>query len=192
LSKKTFEAARDTGNILIAQIKDNQPNLHEAAKKLCETVAPKGSVETVDKCRHGRQEHRRVDIFAAGKALGPEWEGLINTVARVERLTWHKDTKSGLWHETTEISFYACQGALSAPVIADAIRQHWAIENRCNHVRDVALFEDHSRIRTKPTIFAVFRSFALNIMRANSVINISQELYANALNPLRALEYAFT
>jgi len=68
-------------------------------------------------------------------------------------------------------------------------RRHWGIENRSHYVRDVSFFEDHSRIRNKPGHFARFRSFALNILRANGATNVSRELYINALNPHHALAY---
>jgi predicted transposase YbfD/YdcC len=110
----------------------------------------------------------------------------------VSRLTWRKDTKSGLWHATTETSFYACQAAMSATAAGAAIRAHWGIENRSHYVRDVSFFEDHSRIRTKPTVFARCRSFALNILRANGAQNISRELYLNALNLDHAMAYPIT
>ena len=106
---------------------------------------------------------------------------MIVAVIRVSRLTWHKDTKSGLWHKTGDISLYAAQTRLSAAEAADAIRGHWGIENRNHHVRDVTFLEDPSRIRTKPV------HFAINIMRANGTANISREIYINALNPLHAM-----
>jgi hypothetical protein len=55
------------------------------------------------------------------------------------RLTWHKDTKWGLWHETSEISLYASFSILPAAVLGRAIRLDWGIENRNNYVRDVSL-----------------------------------------------------
>jgi len=66
---------------------------------------------------------------------------------------------------------------------------HWGIENRSHYVRDVTLGEDQSRTRIKPGHLARFRSFALNILRANGVGNISRELYVNALNFENALAY---
>jgi hypothetical protein len=47
--------------------------------------------------------------------------------------------------------------------------------------------EDDSRIRTKPGLFARLRSFALNLLRANGVGNVSEALYANALSLDRLL-----
>jgi len=190
--KKTFEAARDTGSFLVAQVKANQQTLHDTIEAICAADQPIDSVRTIDRNRHGRQEHRLVETFDVTGRFGPDWDGLIAAVARVTRLTWHKDTAAGLWHPTQETAFYASQISLSATAIGAAIRQHWGIENRSHYVRDVSFFEDHSRIRTKPGHFARFRSFALNILRANGTSNVSRELYLNALNPHHALAYRTT
>jgi hypothetical protein len=44
------------------------------------------------------------------------------------------------------------------------------------------LREDDSRIRRKPGGFARIRSFALNILRANGIANISEAIFTNALS----------
>src|SRR5512134_3058639 len=187
--KKTFEAARDSGNVLIAQVKANQPILQETLDAICTTAPPTDSAESVERNRHGRQEHRLVKTFDVDGRLGPDWDGLIAAAARVTRLTWHKSTKTGLWHQTNETSLYACQIGLTAAAAGAAIRQHWGIENRGHYVRDVSFFEDLSRIRTNPGHFARCRSFALNVLRANAITNVKRELYINALNPDHALSY---
>lgn len=166
--------------------------MHDTVAAICAAEAPVDSAETTDRGRHGRQEHRRVEVFDVSGRLGPDWDGLIVAAARVTRLTWHKNTKSGLWDKSLETALYACQISLPAAVAGSAIRQHWGIENRNNYVRDVSFFEDHSRIRTKPGHFARFRSFALNILRANGADNISRELFINALNPNHALAYSLS
>jgi len=53
----------------------------------------------------------------------------------------------------------------------------------------VTLGEDHSRIRINPHLFAKLRSFALNILRANRVENVSLELFNNGMNLSRVLNY---
>ena len=190
--KKTFETASDTGSFLVAQVKANQQTLHDTIAAICAVEKPVDSALTVERNRHGRQEHRRIETFDVTGRLGSDWNGLIVAAARVTRLTWHKDTATGLWQPTHETSFYASQISLSATAIGAAIRQHWGIENRSHYVRDVSFFEDHSRIRTKPGHFARFRTFALNILRANGTSNVSRELYLNALNPHHALAYRTT
>ncbi len=59
-------------------------------------------------------------------------------------------------------------------------------------MRDRILREDDSRIRTRPGMFVRLRSFALNVLRANGVTNISEAIYANALCLDRLLAYAVT
>ncbi len=187
--KKTFEAARDTGNFLVAQVKANQQALLDRIETICAAESPTDAAKTTDRIRHGRQEHRQVETFDVAGRLGPDWDGLIVAAIRVSRLTWHKDTKSGYWQKTNETSFYASQINLPATTAGAAIRHHWGIENRAHYVRDVSFFEDNSRIRTKPGHFARLRTFALNILRANGTINVSRELYINALNPHHAMKY---
>ncbi len=103
-----------------------------------------------------------------------------------------KQTASGLWQRREDTASYVCQGARDAPTFGRIVRGHWGIENRSHHVRDRILREDDSRIRTKPGVFARLRSFALNVLRANGVGNVSEALYANALSLDRLLAYAIT
>ena len=84
---------------------------------------------------------------------------------------------------------YVSQIRLDAASFGRAVRAHWGIENRAHHVRDRILREDDSRIRRKPGIFARLRSFALNLLRANGVTNVSEALYTNALSLDRLLAY---
>jgi hypothetical protein len=144
--------------------------------------------ETVDRHRHGRHEQRRVEVFApADRPAG--WREHIAAVARITRLTWVRDTASGLWRRREEIAYYARRVRLDAPAFGRLVRGHWGIENRSHHVRDRILREDDSRIRTRPGVFARLRSFALNILRANGVTNISEAIYVNALSLDRLLAY---
>ncbi|MEI2773322.1 MAG: hypothetical protein V9G98_22200 [Candidatus Competibacter sp.] len=88
-----------------------------------------------------------------------------------------------------ETADYLSTATLSAAHAAHAVRAHWSIENRLHDVRDVTLGEDASRIRRNPGLFALLRSFALNLLRFNGVTQISLGLYDNALNFDRLLAY---
>ena len=169
-------------------MKGNQPGLHDALAALCAEREPSDRLETVDRGRHGRQEHRRVEVFGVEGGLDPDWRPWIACAARVTRLTWRKDTRTGLWARGEEVALYTSQVRLDAATFARAVRAHWGIENRDHHVRDVTLGEDASRIRNRPGVMArLRRSVALNILRANGVQNVSQALYANALSLDRLL-----
>jgi predicted transposase YbfD/YdcC len=180
--------ATRTGNALLARVEANQPRLHDALVTLCARRAPVDRDETVDRNRHGRHEHRRVEVFAPTPAdLPPGWRGHIAAVARITRRTWLRDAASGLWRRRGEVAYYACQVPLDAASFGRLVRGHWGIENRSHHVRDRLLREDDSRIRRKPGIFARLRSFALNLLRANGVANVSEAIYTNALSLDRLL-----
>jgi predicted transposase YbfD/YdcC len=133
-----------------------------------------------------------LEVFKTKGRLDPEWQPLITSVARVSRRTWVKDTQSGLWRARKEVAYYACQIPLPAARFAQAVRSHWGIENRAHYVRDQVLGEDDSRIRRKPGMVARLRSFALNILRANGIGNVSQALYRNALSLDHLLAYSVT
>src|SRR3954447_4695195 len=96
-AKKTFACATATGNALLVRVKDNQPRLRDALVALCAERDPVDRHGAADLGRHGRQEHRRVEVFAVADRLPPEWRGTIACAARVSRLSWCKDTRAGLW-----------------------------------------------------------------------------------------------
>jgi len=180
--KDAFAQAAATGNALLVRVKDNQPTLHATLAGVCAAGCPFDSHETVDRRRHGRQEHRHVEVFDTAGLLDAPWQALVSCVARVSRLTYIKDTRTGLWATREEVGYYPCQVRHGAKVLGGAIRAHWGIENCAHYVRDVTLGEDASRIRTKPGMMARMRSIALNVLRANGVQNISLALYANAVS----------
>ncbi len=177
---------------MLVRVKTNQPSLLDHLTSLCAEAAPVDRHQEVDRHHHGRQEHRTVEVFRSDTRLDPEWQSLITSVARVSRLTWVKNTQSGLWRAREEVAYYACQIPLTAASFAQAVRNHWGIENRAHYVRDQVLGEDDSRIRRKPGMAARLRSFALNILRANGIGNVNQALYRNALSLDHLLAYSVT
>ena len=148
---------------------------------LCAEQAPFDQPATVDR-GHGREEHRQVDLFAVAGRLPPEWQAVIACAARITRLSWCKDTRTGLWQARQEVAYHVSQIGVTAEEFGRAVRAHWGIENRAHHVRDRILGEDASRIRRQPGTFARIRSFALNILRAHGVTNVSEAIYTNALS----------
>ena len=53
-------------------MKQNQPTLHETLARLCAEHRPFDSHETVDRRRHGRQEHRLVEVFDTAGQLAAD------------------------------------------------------------------------------------------------------------------------
>jgi hypothetical protein len=121
---------------------------------------------------------------------------------RVRRRTLIRSAATGTWTAREETALYASSIMLPATTFANAIRNHWAIENRSHYVRDVTLAEDASRrrqpktpaedasrIRINPGIMARLRSYVLNIARANGAENIARALWIAAIDPTVSLSY---
>jgi predicted transposase YbfD/YdcC len=188
--EKTLEAAKVTGNDVIVQVKENQKTLFNDCRITAETMLPDDVYQEPATKARNRIESRRVEVFTTMILSAADKWHLVEAIVKVERRKQVFDTQAKCWKPSDETSFYIATTVLSAGMFCQAIRNHWGIENRNHHVRDVSLGEDQSRIRVNPHIFAKLRSFALNILRANQVSNVKLELFKNCMNLNRILNYA--
>src|SRR3954468_19324337 len=106
--EKTFAAA--AGNALLVRVKDNQPRLLGSLAGLCAVQPPTDHLDTIDRHAHGREEHRRVEVFAAER-LDPDWRPFVARLVRVTRRTWCRDTRTGLWRHGAQGRLHARPGA---------------------------------------------------------------------------------
>ncbi|MEK9165822.1 MAG: ISAs1 family transposase [Patescibacteria group bacterium] len=190
MPKKTFEIAEKTGNDFLTQVKENQDQLLQDCKDTARFNTQVERHQTNEKA-HGRIEKRSVSVHKTTEFItDPGWKLLLAVIIVVARIRIVYNTKTKQWDTTQETSYYVCNSnKYNSKQFYDAIRNHWAIEN-CNHyVRDTALKEDASKIRKKPDRMARLRSISLNLMRANGIKNIAQELYRNSLNFRRVCKY---
>ena len=170
--KQTLQAAVQSGNDVLVQVKGNQPTLLQGITALAEAVPASQSWHHDEIGKRNRIESRQTQVWpiAAGQA-GADWQ-LVRSVIRVRRHTEVFDTRDGAWRPRSEIAWYVCTRDLTARAAHDAVRGHWMIENALHHVRDVAFAEDASRIRREPGVFAQLRTWALNLMRCAGFDNI--------------------
>jgi len=190
IAKKTLQVAKDTGNDAIIQVKGNQKTLLKDCQRIASnTTADDVYQEPMTKNRN-RIESRKASVFFYPLLTHfLEW-GLVKAIVEVQRFRKEYKTKQKCWVDTHETAYYISTIDLDAKLFCKAIRDHWGIENRNHHVRDVTLLEDKSRIRVNANIFAKLRSFALNILRKNKVENVSLELFNNCLNFQNVLDYS--
>jgi len=187
--EKTLEAAKATGNEVVVQVKENQPTLRRDCQLTADALRPTEAYQEPLTKSHNRIESRKVEVFTPPILTDADKWSLVEAIIKVERTRQVFDSKAKSWQRSDETSFYISTTVLSAAEFCQGIRAHWSIENRDHCVRDVTLGEDRSRIRTNPHIFAKLRSFALNILRANHVENVSLELFNNCMNLSNILNY---
>ncbi len=150
--KKVARKIRAKGADYILALKDNQGNLHDLAKHFLDgmiELGPEGNNyhESEEERGHGRVEIRRCWVCDQLDEWLPEllesyseWEGLKSIAAvECERTVDGKTTVCRRY-------FITSLGA-DAKVIAEAVREHWGIENSLHWVLDMTWREDESRAR---------------------------------------------
>jgi predicted transposase YbfD/YdcC len=189
MPKKTVESVIETGNHLLVQVKGNQPTLQAHAREVAlQPPLRTESSHTIGK--RNRIEQRTVKVWPLPAEFGTEpWHRRFRTLVQVERHVERFQTQTAEWQSSVEVSLYLSDMLHDSANWGNVIRRHWHIENRLHWVRDETLGEDRSRIRCNPDIFALLRSFALNILRFNDESNISDALYRNVLNFDRVWAY---
>lgn len=170
-----------SGNDVIVQVKENQAQLLDDCQIVASVEQPRDSFQAPIEKGHGRIETRSARVFDFTFSTDPEWQECIKQVVEITRIREVKNTKTRQWVKSGEVSIFVSTTEKSAEEYNAIIRKHWGIENKNHYVRDQALYEDNSRIRTNPIIKATLKSFALNIFGVNKVTNIKQKLYENAL-----------
>ncbi|AXK40532.1 ISAs1 family transposase [Crenobacter cavernae] len=117
-------------------------------------------------------ERRRTTVWTiSAGVLDHDWSG-VRCLIRVQRQTQLFDTGLQNWRERSDTTWAISTRRVTAEDAAQAIRDHWLIENALHHVRDVALGEDASRVRKQPGVFAQLRTWALNLLRVAGYENI--------------------
>ena len=120
---------------------------------------------------HGRRDDMRHLVASTDLNGYVDWPGLAQ-VFRLRR-TWreHGQPKQALHYGITSLS----PEAGSPERLLALTRAHWRSENGLHRVKDVALGEDQSTIHRGqgPTVMALLREAALNLLRRNGVRQIS-------------------
>ncbi len=164
----------------MVQVKGNQPTLLGRCKKAA-AATPLGSTYSRQQGRN-RFERRTVDVFDPARTLaGTDRNPHVAAIIQVRREVFTRNAATGMLRRSAETAFYVSNTPLTAPRAAQAVRDHWRIENTSHYTRDVTLGEDRSRIRTNPGVFARLRSFAFNILKANQTATLNQDRYRAAL-----------
>lgn len=182
----------EAGGDYVLLVKTNQLALHAAIALLFDppadlTVLPlldQRETETWER-GHGRTDERRHLVASTDLTAYLDWPDL-KQVFRLER-TWHAQ---GTDHRAVHygITSLSPEQADAARLLA-LRRGHWTIENGVHRHKDLALGEDASPVHLGqgPTVLAVLRDAALNVLHQAGVRRIASCLRRHAQYPEQAV-----
>jgi predicted transposase YbfD/YdcC len=183
---------QDAGGDYLVLVKANQPALYEAIALLFDPPADLEVLPLLDRREattwergHGRHHERRQLVASTDLNAYLDWPGIAQ-VFRVER-SWQA---RGQVHRAVQYGITSL-----SPTQADAAqllalrRGHWTIENAVHRAKDVTFGEDASLIHLGhgPTVLALVRDAALNLLRQAGVRQITARLRFHAQYPHHAV-----
>jgi predicted transposase YbfD/YdcC len=182
----------DAGGDYLLLVKENQPTLYQDIRLLFDPPPSLAALPLVDQREaqthergHGRQDEVRHLVASTDLNDYVAWPGLAQ-VFRLTR-TWHEraGAKHAVHYGITSLAPHA-----GPPERLLALKRgHWRIENGLHRVKDVALGEDQSTIHRGqgPTVMALLREAALNLLRRSGVRQISARLRYHSQHPAAAV-----
>ena len=152
------------GDYLLA-VKDNQPTLAKAATATINAhISQRIEANEVQlEQAHGRVDIREYHVVSAEKIAHdfPEWKHIKSIGVAIG----YRQPKTG--KASLDYRYYISSAALSAEQFAEAVRNHWGIENSLHWVLDATMNEDACQIYRGNAAenLACVRHIALNALR---------------------------
>jgi len=168
---KIAKAIIDSGADYLLSVKENQGHLYEDIAWLFE-------YDQRNKFKHGSYDHAktvnkghgRIEIRECWSISDPEYLQSLKGVSKWKGLrSIAMVTATRMTDKKTSVKnrYYISSLPSKAEQLLHVARRHWSIENELHWVLDVALKEDHSRIRKEyaPENFAVLRQLAVSLLK---------------------------
>lgn len=169
--KEIAKTITEQGADYVLALKDNHPTLHSEVQLLFEDVKADrldhitSARHTTIDADHGRLETRHYWITSDIECLGVK--GSWAKIASVGLVEAHREVGGEV---SIEQRFFLTSLPDDAVRFAQAVREHWGVENALHWVLDVSFREDDCRIRqgNGAQNMAVLRHMALNLLRRES------------------------
>ena len=155
----------------VLSVKENQGHLFEDISVLFAVdQAHAFKYATLEHHQEVNKGHGRIETRECWSTSDPAYLNLIR-----DRQNWvglHSivmvvSTRLVAGKQTRKVRYYISSLPSDPKRLLQIVRRHWAIENELHWVLDVALNEDHSRVRKDqaPENLAVLRHMALNLLK---------------------------
>ena len=154
----------------IFSLKGNQGTLRDDVELFFKEQLSVNYVDTTVSCHerveksHGRIKVRKITVCTDISWLQQrhKWPGLTSSI--MVEYDW--EVAGNTRHERR---FYISSICANAEFMANAIRQHWGVENGLHWVMDMVFRDDECRIRkdNSPANFAAIKHMASNILRGS-------------------------
>ena len=166
--KEIAQAITDQGADYVLALKENHQTLYDDVKLFLDDAKATDFVEIAHACvatvdgDHGRIETRTYWVTSA-----IEWLGAKASWAKLQSIGMVESRREIAGTTSTDTRFFLTSLPGDAERFAQAVRQHWGIENSLHWVLDASFDEDACRIRKDKgaQTFAVLRHIALNLLR---------------------------
>jgi predicted transposase YbfD/YdcC len=164
---------RDQGADYVLALKGNHPQLHTAVSQFFDSVRGDRTFgfkisrqETTD------GEHGRIETRQYWQVTAPDWLPGYTEWRDLQSVGLVETTRELNGQRSTELRYYLSSLAVEAGRFSEAVRGHWAIENSCHWILDVAFSEDDSRVRVgfAAENFALLRRIALNLLQQEQTL----------------------
>ena len=162
---------REANADYILSVKENQGHLFEDISVLFAVdQAQNFKYAAFDYKKTVNKGHGRIEVRECWSTSNPEYLNIIRGLenwAGLQSIVMVVCTRIVGDRETKDVRYYISSLPNNAERILQAVRKHWSIENKLHWILDVALNEDHSRVRKDqaPENFAVLRHIALNLLK---------------------------
>ena len=167
IAKTIVEAEAD----YVLSVKENQGHLYEDISVLFAVdQAQNFQYASFEYAQTTNKDHGRIEVRQCWSTANPEYLNLIRDRENwlgLKSIAMVICTRIIDGKETKRVRFYISTLPSQAEQILRVVRKHWSIENNLHWVLDVAMNEDHSRVRKDqaPENFAVLRHMALNLLK---------------------------
>jgi predicted transposase YbfD/YdcC len=152
-------------------VKENQGHLFEDISTLFAVDRDQNfKYAALDYAKTTNSGHGRIDVRECWSTSNPEYLQLIRNLenwAGLQSIAMVICTRIIAGKQTQHIRYYITTLPSNAERILHVVRRHWAIENELHWVLDVAMNEDHNRVRKNqaPENMAVLRHMAINLIK---------------------------